>query len=133
MKAQDSSVPTSSHYWCWLSLDVEPQQRPVPCVRDGTASSPSHVRSSDVNPSLIVIGMTVAPIPVFPLRSAGLSGIHTIGAVLFHQVTAVGMVLAIIPVVVVLMIPIVDSNLKADLRFRGSHHCQWCRKGSGEK
>src|ERR1700722_7375899 len=71
MKAQHSSVPTSFDYWCWLSLAVATLLRPVPYVRDGTSSSPPHVRSPDVNPSLIVIGMTVTPIPVFSLRSAG--------------------------------------------------------------
>src|ERR1700691_1291839 len=77
--------------------------------------------------------MTVAPIPVIPLRSAGLFGIHAIRPVLFHQVTAVGMVLAVIPVMVILMIPIVDSDLNADLRARGSHECHWRHKYSGQE
>jgi hypothetical protein len=75
----------------------------------------------------------VAPIPVFPLCSAGLSGIDTICPVMFHQVTAVYMVFAVVPVVIIPMIPIENSDLKSDLRSRGSHHRHWCQKYSGQE
>jgi hypothetical protein len=65
--------------------------------------------------------MAVAPGPVLPLKSGVLVAVLAIASVVNHEVTPVGVVFAIVPIVVVTMIPIIDPNLHAGLRPRGSH------------
>lgn len=68
---------------------------------------------------LIVVGMFVAPIPVVSLFSGMLAVVLAIGSVPLGQVTTVSAVFVIVPIVVVAVIPIVDSDLDAGvLRFR---------------
>jgi hypothetical protein len=64
-------------------------------------------------PSLIVIRMTVAPIPIVLLHFVMLPVVLAITPVLFCQVAPVGTVLVVVPVMVVAVVPIVDSD--ADL------------------
>ena len=73
-------------------------------------------------PSLIAVRMTVAPIPVTPLRSVVLPVVFTITPVLFCQVTPVGAVFAVVPVMVITVVPIVDSDLHAGILSFGFGH-----------
>ena len=78
--------------------------------------------------------MTVAPIPVLTLRSAVLSVIHTIRLVPFFQVMPVRAFFPVIPVMVVLVVAVVDSELNADvLRRRSGHNSHRRRKGGGQQ
>jgi hypothetical protein len=65
--------------------------------------------------------MAVAPVPVASLHSDILVAVFTIGSVLFHEVTPVGVVFAVIPVVVVAVVPVINSDLHTHLRL-GSRH-----------
>ena len=68
---------------------------------------------------LIVVRMTVAPIPVVPLDAVVLPVVLTITPVLCCQVTPVGALFVVIPVMVIAVVLIVDSDLHAGLlRFR---------------
>jgi len=74
-------------------------------------------------PSLIVIRMAVAPVPVIPLILVFLSVVGAIILVPFRQVASVGMFFAVIPVMIIPMVSIVDSDMNADLlRFGGRHN-----------
>ena len=67
--------------------------------------------------------MTVTPIPVLVLPFVVLFRIHTISLVLLGQVTTVRAVFMVIPVMVVIVVPIIDSELDADgLGLGGSHN-----------
>jgi hypothetical protein len=75
----------------------------------------------------------VAPIPVVSLHSVMLSVVFTISPVPFPQVTPVGAVFVIVPIMVITVVPIVDANLDdAVLRFGAGHDCGWCSNGSGQ-
>jgi hypothetical protein len=79
-------------------------------VRDTLLSSRS---------SLIAVRMTVAPIPVVPLHAVVLPVVLTITPVLCCQVTPVGALFVVVPVMVIAVVLIVDSDLHAGLlRFR---------------
>ena len=76
----------------------------------------------------------VAPLPVIPLSSRILSVVPTIGPALNHEITPIGAVFAIVPFVVVPMVPIVDPDLHAGfLRLGAGHGCRWCGKSSAQK
>jgi len=78
--------------------------------------------------------MTVAPIPIVPLHSVVLPVVLTIGPVFCRQVTPVGAVLVVVPVVVITVVPIIDSHLDAAfLRSRMSQDCGWCSNGSSQE
>jgi len=78
--------------------------------------------------------MTVTPTPVLPLSSGVLPVVRTIGSVLNHVITPVGAIFAVVPVVVVTVVPIVDTDLHAGfLRLWTSHGCRWRGKGSTQK
>jgi len=66
--------------------------------------------------------MSVAPIPVVPLRSIVLPVVFTITPVLFCQITPVSTVFAVVPVMVIAVVPIVDSNLDAVFLSFGFGH-----------
>jgi hypothetical protein len=71
---------------------------------------------------LIVVGMTVAPIPVISLHFVVLVVVVAILPVLFPQITAVGAVFAVVPVVIVTVVGIVDPDLYASLLSAGFGH-----------
>ena len=78
--------------------------------------------------------MSVAPIPVVLLHSIVLPVVLTITPVLFCQVTPVGAVFVVVPVVVITMVPIVDSHLDAAfLRSGVGHDCGWRSNGSSQE
>jgi hypothetical protein len=78
--------------------------------------------------------MSVAPLPIVPLCPGVLPVVPTIGSVLNHEITPVRAVFAIVPVVVVTMVSIKDSNLHACLlRIRAGHGYRWCGNGSAQK
>jgi hypothetical protein len=66
--------------------------------------------------------MTVAPIPVVFLLSVVLPVVLAVAPVPFFQVTPVGMVFVVVPVMVIAVISIVDSHLDAGLLSFGSGH-----------
>ena len=72
-------------------------------------------RSVLSGPSLIAVRMTVAPIPIVSLHSVVLPLVRAITPVPFHKVTSVGAVFAVVPVMVIAVVPIVDSHLDAGL------------------
>jgi hypothetical protein len=81
-------------------------------------------------PSLIVIRMTVAPIPIVPLHFVVLPVVLAITPVLC-QVAPVGAVLVVVPVMVVAVVRVVDSD--ADLlSVRLGHNQCWHSNGSSE-
>jgi hypothetical protein len=68
------------------------------------------------------------------LRSVVLSVIHTIRLVPFFQVTPVRAFFAVIPVVIVLVVAVVDSELNCDaLRRRSGHNSHRRRKDRGQQ
>ena len=76
----------------------------------------------------------MAPLPIIPLSPGVLAVVTTIGSVTNHEITPVGVVFAIVPVVVVTAVSIIDSNLHACfLRFRARHGYRWCGKSSAQK
>ncbi len=107
---------------------AEPFRHPVRNATDGICSS-----LPDGISSLIAIWMTVAPIPVVPLGSVVLSLILTIVPVPFYQVTPVSMVFAVIPVVIGVMVPVVDSNLNDGLRRRRGQNGYRRHENSGQE
>jgi len=72
--------------------------------------------------SLIAVRMAVAPIPVVPLLSVVLPVVLTITPVLFRQVTPVGAVFGVVPVMVITVVPIADSDLDTGLLSFGFVH-----------
>ena len=75
----------------------------------------------------------MAPLPVMPPHSVVLPLVGPIGPMPFHKVPPVSAVFAIIPIVVIAMVPIVDSHLDAAvLRIWASNGDGWCSK-SGEQ
>jgi hypothetical protein len=76
----------------------------------------------------------VAPLPIIPLAPGVLLVVHTIGSALNHEIAPVRVVFAIVPVVVVTMVPVIDSKLHARiLRFRAGHGYRGCGKSSAQK
>jgi hypothetical protein len=79
------------------------------------------------------VGMAVAIIPVVRLfLPIGLSEFVRL-LVIFRKVSSPGLVLVIIPVVVVLVISVVDSNLHAGLRGRGGCYSHWGGECGGKE
>lgn len=77
--------------------------------------------------------MFVAPLPVMALHLVVLFVVFHVSAVLFAEVTAVGMVFAIIPIVIIVMVVIVDADLDAALLRAGwCHEYGWCSDGGGQ-
>jgi hypothetical protein len=84
--------------------------------------------------SLVAVWMTVAPRPVMPPHSVVLPAIVLIGPVPNHEVTSIGVVFAVVPVVVVTVVPIVDSDLHVRfLRLGAGHDQNWRGKGSSQE
>jgi hypothetical protein len=76
--------------------------------------------------------MSMAPIPVVPLHVMVLPVVFTIIPVFYDQVMPVGVVLAIVPVVIIMVAVVIDSDLDAaPLSFGFSHDQGWCNNGGG--
>jgi len=70
---------------------------------------------------LIAVRMFVAPIPVVSLFSGVLAIVFTIRSVPLGQVTSVSAVFAVVPIMVVAVVPVINSDLHTHLRL-GSRH-----------
>jgi hypothetical protein len=76
----------------------------------------------------------VAPIPIVPLHSVVLPLVRSITPMLFRQVTSVGAVFAIVPVMVIAVVSIVDSHLDTGLlRFGFGHNHSWRNNRSSQE
>jgi len=64
----------------------------------------------------------MAPIPIVPLHSLVLPVVLTITPVLFCQVTPVGALFVVVPVMVIAVVTIVVSDLDAGLLSLGLGH-----------
>ena len=90
--------------------------------------------SSSEMPSLIVIWMAVAPVPVIVLLFVVLFVVRAIILVPFYQIASVGIFFPVIPVVVVMVRRVIDSDLNAGLLGRCSgYDGSACRKGSRQE
>jgi hypothetical protein len=88
-------------------------------------------RSSALVP--IVIRVMVAPLPVISLVSFFLAVVLTILPAVFDQITAVGAIFAVVPVVVVTVVPIEDADLYAGfLSFGVGHNRGWRNDRGGQ-
>jgi len=74
----------------------------------------------------------VAIIPIVPLHAVVLPGIDDITPVVYHQVMPVGVIFVSVPVVVVMMVSVVDSDLDI-LSFGLDYNEGWCSNGSSQK
>jgi hypothetical protein len=72
---------------------------------------------------LIVVGMTMAPVPVMAVHSVVLALVGPIAPVLDHEVVSVSAVFAVVPIVVVAVVAIVDADL----------HVCFLRPGAGDE
>jgi hypothetical protein len=93
---------------------------------------------------MIVIRMTVTPIPIRPLFLLLYFCKRPILSVSLGEVPAIGMVFVVIPIVIVLVVTVVDAVtvlivstvlfLTSVFLLSGcSSHCRWCGKGCSEK
>ena len=83
-------------------------------------------------PSLIVIRMTMAPIPILLLHFVVLPVVLAITPALFCQIAPVGAVLVVVPVMVVAVVPIIDSDVDL-LSVRLGHNQCWHSNDSSEQ
>jgi hypothetical protein len=82
---------------------------------------------------LIAVWMAMAPVPVIALLSAALPVVFAIVSMLIREIASIGAILAVVPIVIVLVIPIIDSDLDAGLlRRRAGHHNHWRGKGRSQ-
>lgn len=65
--------------------------------------------------------MAVAPGPVISLLSVVLMLVRTILAMPLHKIAPIGVIFAVVPIVIIVVMRVIDSNLNAGLR--------WCRRG----
>jgi hypothetical protein len=93
--------------------------------------------------AVVVIWMTVAPIPVRLLVPLSLFGKRPVVSVTLLEIPAIGMVFVVIPIVIVLVITVVDSIAvlivsmifflaSAVLRLGPCIHCRWHSKSSSK-
>jgi hypothetical protein len=60
--------------------------------------------------------------------------VHNIRPVLFYQITPIGPVFAVVPVMIIAVVPIVDSDLYVGLLSSGFNYDQgWCHNGGGQE
>jgi hypothetical protein len=74
----------------------------------------------------------VAIIPIVSLHAVVLSAVYDISSVVYDQVMSVGAVFVSVPVVVVMMVPVIDSDLDL-LSFGFDHKEGWCSNGSSQE
>jgi hypothetical protein len=115
------------------------------CPLEFSAFSPSGIQAKEwlttgINPLpsnrplLIAVWVTVTPIPVVILHSVMLPMVLAITPVLYCQVSPVSSVFVVVPVMVITVVPIVDSDLDAAvLRSRVGHDCGGCSYGSSQE
>lgn len=73
----------------------------------------------------------MTPVPIVALHAAVLSLISAIAAVLCREITPVGTVFAVIPIVVVAIVPVINSDMDTGvLRFGVGHHDGWYGESS---
>jgi hypothetical protein len=93
------------------------------------AGIPGAIADEDELPTsaiaVIPVRMAVAIIPVVRLFLPIGLGEFVRLLVILREVESPGLVLAIVPVVVVLVITVVDPNLHAGLLGRGGCYCHW--------
>lgn len=76
----------------------------------------------------------MAPVPVVPLDAIMLSLVLTIAPVPCREITPVGAIFAVIPIVIIPMVPIIDADLDvAVLRFRAGHDGGWRSQGGNQQ
>ena len=76
----------------------------------------------------------MAPIPVVLLDAIVLSLVLTIVPVPRREVTPVGAIFTVIPIVIIPMVPIIDADLDAAvLRFRAGHDGGWRSQGGNQQ
>ena len=74
----------------------------------------------------------MAVIPVAPLYAVVLPFVNDITPVMYHQVMSVGAIFVSVPVVVVMMVPVVNSDLDF-LSFGLDHNEGWCSNGGSQE
>ena len=90
--------------------------------------------SSQVATLLVFVRMSVAPLPVIRLLFFVRLGKFVGTSMVFREVLPPGAIFVVIPVVIVLVTLIVNSNLNASLlRYGDGHHCHWCGKDSSQE
>src|SRR5271170_4481410 len=100
----------------------DPRRRPIRIVMDRTLES-SGISISAYRSCERLIRMAVPPIPIFPLLFLVGMSIFVIVPVVVRQEYSPSVPLMVVPVVIVLVIPIVNSYLHADfLRHRRGHY-----------
>jgi len=83
---------------------------------------------------LIAVRIVMAPVPVVPLNAIVLSLVFTIAPVLCREVTPVGAIFTVIPIMVIPMVTIIDADLNvAVLRFRDGHDGGWHSQGDNQQ
>jgi hypothetical protein len=87
--------------------------------------------------SLVPVGITVAPSPVVSVCSSVRSAELMIGAVLCYQVTPIGPILAVIPVMIIAVISIVIPDVAVVVAsfvlISGLGHACRCREKSSSQ
>ena len=83
---------------------------------------------------LIAVRIVMAPVPIVPLNTIVLSLVLTISPVPCCEVTPVGAIFTVIPIVIIPMVPIIDADLDvAVLRLRASHDGGWRSQGGNQR
>ncbi len=76
----------------------------------------------------------MAPMPIVALHATVLPLVLAIAAVLCHEVTPVGAVFAVIPIMVVAIIPVINSNLDTAVLWLGvGHDDSWSGEGGDQQ
>jgi hypothetical protein len=83
-------------------------------------------------PWLIAVWISVTIIPIIPLHVVVLPAVDDISSVVHHQVVSVGAIFVSIPVVIIMVVPVINSDLDL-LSFGFDHNEGWCRDYSGEE
>jgi hypothetical protein len=83
-------------------------------------------------PWLIAVWISVTVIPIIPLHVVVLPAVDDISSVVHHQVMSVGAIFVSVPVVIIMVVPVIDSDLDL-LSFGFDHNEGWCRDYSGEE
>jgi hypothetical protein len=82
----------------------------------------TNTRHLSVFVPLFAVGMLVAPFPVVPLVSGSLLVIRAVSPMMLYEIPPIRMIFAVIPIMVIAMVRIIDSNLNAPLLRTGSCH-----------